>query len=346
MKIIYLKENIFDDLDIEDLDDSEISAQQELELNKSLNNIRKSSIARYSSLLVNAAEDIVSWLQREHKSVSDMFFGFAIIKNNEFYNIFRDKDTLKKIFEQKIYDTLLNGTFHLSIEMPLYYGIALRGNQEKNYGKIIASFLKELKHFIASNLFSLSEEIELGYSFEELIKNIIFDVIKITNIDAVQYDPIEKKLYYQLGGSDTLMKFYFEDILNNYLKNENIVFLKNTSEPYDSLDFYVKDEAATDDKLYYDKLNHWIDNALNNQSDANKLMVNFRISAVNSKNSLNFLNYLADTIAPQADKFYKINVHIFTLMDRDEQNKTIVHGLWKDAVKKIRTTNKMSLIID
>lgn len=344
MKIIYLKENIFDDLDIEDLDDSEISAQQELELNKSLNNIRKSSIARYSSLLVNAAEDILSWLQREYESVSDIF-GFAIIENNEFYNIFGDKDKLKKIFEQKIYDTLLNDTFHLSIEMLLYYGIAFRRNQENNYGKIIASFLKDLKHLIASNLFSLSEEIELGYSFEELIKNIIFDVIKITNIDAVQYDPIEKKLYYQLGGSDTLMKFYFEDMLNDYLKNENIVFLKNASNTYDSLNFYVKSDAATDDKLYYDKLNHWIDNALNNQSDANKLMLNFRISAINSKNSLNFLNYLANTIAPQADKFYSINVYLFTLMDREEQNKTIVHGPWKDAVKKIRATNKMSLII-
>lgn len=344
MKILYLKENIFDDLDIEDLDDSEISAQQELELNKSLNNIRKSSIAGHSSLLVNAAEDIVAWLQSTHETVSD-FFGFAIIENNEYYNIFRNKDKLEKIFEQKIYATLLNETFHLSIEMPLYYGIAFRGNQEKNYGKIIASFLKELKHFIASSLFSLSEEIELGYSFEELIKNIIFDVIKITNIDAVQYDPIEKKLYYQLGGSDILIMFYFEDILNDYLKNENIVFLRNASNTYDLLNFYVKDFAATDDKLYYDKLNHYIDNALHNQSDANKLMLNFRISAINYMNSLNFLNYLAETIAPQADKFYSINVDLFTLMDRDEQNKTIVHGLWKDAVKKIRTTNKMSLII-
>lgn len=344
MQITYLKENIFDDLDIDDLDDSEISAQEEIKMHKSLNNINKSAMLNNIALIDNAASDIVMWLQEEHEYCSD-FFGFILNDDNESYYVHRDKKLLIDLFRKKIQDILFNHSFHISIEIPLFYGPAMKGNQEKNYGKIIAKFLSQFRQHTANVIFNIEKEIGFDYSIEELRKNIIFDVIKIVNVDAVQYDPIEKKLYCQLGGSDTLMKFYFEDMLNDYLKNENIVFLHNTSSIYESLNFYIKDNAATNDKIYYDKINHWIGNALNNQIDANKLSLNFRISAVNYKNSLNFLNYLADTIAPKANKFYGINVYLFTLLDREEQNKKIVHGPWEDAIKKIRATDRMSLVI-
>lgn len=344
MQITYLKENIFDDLDIEDLDDSEISSREELELDKTLNNINKSAILNNTALIDNAVSDIVKWLQEAHTYCSD-FFGFILNDDNETYYLHRDKKLLIDLFRKKIQDILLNRSFHIYIEIPLFYGPAMKGSQEKNYGKIIAKFLSQFRQHTANVIFNIEKEIGFDYSIEELRKNIIFDVIKIVNVDAVQYDSIEKKLYYQLNGTDEMIKFYFEDMLNDYLKNENIVFLHDTSSIYESLNFYIQDNAATNDKIYYDKLNHWIDNALKNQIDANKLSLNFRISAVNSTNSLNFLNYLADTIAPQADKFYGINVYLFTLMDREEQNKKIVHGPWEDAVKKIRATDRMSLVI-
>ena len=45
MELEYLKENIFDDLDFNDLDDDEIKAQEEIEINKSLKTIQKQDIA-------------------------------------------------------------------------------------------------------------------------------------------------------------------------------------------------------------------------------------------------------------------------------------------------------------
>lgn len=45
MELEYLKENIFDDLDFSDLDDDEIKAQEEIEINKSLKTIQKQDIA-------------------------------------------------------------------------------------------------------------------------------------------------------------------------------------------------------------------------------------------------------------------------------------------------------------